>query len=262
LSKELVEGDQITASGPRSDRGDELTARYGVHSTIHNHKAVKGQDVVVLSVKPQLMPTVMDELRGTLKPDCYVVSIAAGLTISRIVDAIGHKAVVRVMPNTPSQIGEGMSVWTATEAVTESQLMATQSILSALGEDVHVDDERYLDMATAVSGTGPAYILLFMEAMIDAGVHLGFSRRVAEQLVMQTMKGTVAYVREAGKHPATLRNEVTSPGGTSAEALYHLEKGGLRTVMARAIWAAYQRSAALGGSDLGRRLAGQSPDGE
>jgi pyrroline-5-carboxylate reductase len=133
-------------------------------------------------------------------------------------------------------------------------------VLGALGETVQVDDERYLDMATALSGTGPAYVLLVMEAMIDAGVHLGFSRRISEKLVLQTMRGTIEYARQSPRHPATLRNEVTSPGGTSAEAIYQLEKGGLRTVISRAIWAAYQRSVALGGGSDQPRLAGRSPE--
>ena len=120
-------------------------------------------------------------------------------------------------------------------------------LLGALGDELFVDDEKYLDMATALSGTGPAYIFLFMEAMIDAGVHMGFSRRDAERLVLQTMAGSVEYARQSGLHPAELRNQVTSPGGTSAEAIYQMEKGGLRTVLSKAIYAAYQKSVLLGG---------------
>jgi pyrroline-5-carboxylate reductase len=150
------------------------------------------------------------------------------------------------MPNTPAQIGMGISVWTASEATTEGQQGQARTLLQALGEEVYVGDEDYLDMATALSGTGPAYVFLLMEAMVDAGVHLGFSRHVSERLVIETMRGSVEYARKSARHLATLRNQVTSPGGTSAEALYHLEKGGLRTVLSRAIWAAYQRSRILG----------------
>jgi pyrroline-5-carboxylate reductase len=128
----------------------------------------------------------------------------------------------------------------------ESQHEQARAVFGSFGEEVYVDDERYLDMATALSGTGPAYVFIFMEAMMDAGVHMGFSRRVAEQLVYQTVQGSVEYARQAGRHLATLRNQVTSPGGTSAEALYQIEKGGLRTVLSRAIWAAYQKSRKLG----------------
>jgi pyrroline-5-carboxylate reductase len=150
------------------------------------------------------------------------------------------------MPNTPAQIGLGMTVWTCAHGLSESQRGQAQAVFGSFGEEVYVDDERYLDMATALSGTGPAYVFIFMEAMVDAGVHMGFSRRVAEQLVYQTVRGSVEYARQAGRHLATLRNQVTSPGGTSAEALYQIEKGSLRTVMSRAIWAAYQKSRKLG----------------
>ena len=150
------------------------------------------------------------------------------------------------MPNTPGQIGEGITVWTASARTSKEQREMAQQILGALGEEVFVEDESYLDMATALSGTGPAYIFLFTEALIDAGVHMGFPRRIAEQLVLQTIKGSVSYYHQAERHPATLRNQVTSPGGTSAEALYYLEKAGFRTAISRAVWAAYQRSLELG----------------
>ena len=150
------------------------------------------------------------------------------------------------MPNTPGQIGQGMTVWTATEAVDELGQQQAQAILGALGKEIYVGDEGYLDMATALSGTGPAYVFLFMEALIDAGVHMGFSRRVAQELVYQTIEGSVAIARADGAHPTELRNQVTSPGGTTAAALYQLEKGGFRTVISKAVWAAYQRSKALG----------------
>jgi pyrroline-5-carboxylate reductase len=174
---------------------------------------------------------------------------------------LGVPAVVRVMPNTPAQIGLGISVWAATEATTEMQRAQALAILQALGEEEYVGDEGYLDMATALSGTGPAYAFLLMEAMVDAGVHLGFSRHVSERLVIETLRGSVEYARQSPKHLAALRNQVTSPGGTSAEALYHLEKGSLRTVLSRAIWAAYQRSQALGGQAQGGKDA-QDPCSE
>jgi pyrroline-5-carboxylate reductase len=262
LREKLIDAGRILAAGPRADRGAALAGQYGVRTSTDNRQAATGCDIVVLSVKPQIIAHVLPELRGAIKSDALVLSIAAGVPIRTIADGLAHAAVVRAMPNTPAQIGEGITVWAATVEVTEQQRGQTATILGALGEEVYVDDERYLDMATALSGTGPAYVLLFMEAMIDAGVHLGFSRRVAQQLVMQTMRGTIEYARQSPRHPATLRNEVTSPGGTSAEALYHMEKGGLRTVVSRAIWAAYQRSVALGqpSNDPARRLAGRSPE--
>ncbi|NLF75367.1 MAG: pyrroline-5-carboxylate reductase, partial [Chloroflexi bacterium] len=148
----------------------------------------------------------------------------------------------------------------ATAEVPDKQREQAKMLLQAFGQEIFVSDEDYLDMATALSGTGPAYIFLFMEAMVDAGVHLGFSRQISEQLVIQTMRGSVEYAAQSKSHLAMLRNEVTSPGGTSAEAIYQLEKGGLRTVVARAIWAAYQRSVGLGGGRKVSRLAGRHPD--
>ncbi len=260
LRKQLVDADALVAAGPRAERGMALAEQYGIEWTTDNQQAAEGRDVVILSVKPQVMASVLHELRGTIRDGALIVSIAAGVPISMIADELGHQAVARAMPNTPGQIGEGITVWTATGHVTEEQLSEAEMILSAMGEVVQVDNEHYLDMATALSGTGPAYVLLFMEAMIDAGVHLGFSRRVAQKLVMQTMRGTVEYARQSPRHPATLRNEVTSPGGTSAEALYQLEKGGLRTVVSRAVWAAYQRSVALGKGTFSRRRGAVSDD--
>jgi pyrroline-5-carboxylate reductase len=246
LSEGLTKPGLILAADPREERGQELEEKYGVRATTDNREAVKEAHIVVLSVKPQVMPTVLEGLHGLVPPNALVLSIVAGSRIKVIAEGLGHSAVVRVMPNTPAQIGEGMSVWTATPSVGEQQRAQAQTILKALGEEVYLDDEDYLDMATALSGTGPAYVFLFMEAMIDAGVHLGFSRRVAEQLVLQTIRGSVDFARQSVAHPAELRNMVTSPGGTSAEALYQLEKGGFRTVLSRAIWAAYQKSKYLG----------------
>jgi pyrroline-5-carboxylate reductase len=150
------------------------------------------------------------------------------------------------MPNTPAQIGEGLTVWTITASVTDAQRDAARAIFESLGQQVFVDEEKYLDMATAVSGTGPTYVFLVLEALIDAAVHLGFSRDVARTIVIETMRGSILYAEQSGKHPAELRNMVTSPGGTSAEAIYQMEKGSLRTVLSKAVWAAYQKSRLLG----------------
>lgn len=220
LSEGLTEPGLIIAGDPREERGQELEELYGIRATRDNREAVKEARIVVLSVKPQVMPAVLQGLRGLVPPDALVVSIVAGSRIKVIAEGLGHSAVVRAMPNTPAQIGEGMSVWAATASVGEEQRAQVQTILQALGEEVYLEDEYYLDMATALSGTGPAYVFLFMEAMIDAGVHLGFSRRVAQQLVLQTIRGSVDFARQSIAHPAELRNMVTSPGGTSAEALY------------------------------------------
>ena len=260
LRGEVVGPDQILASEPREERGRELETRYGIRWTNDNSLAAREADMLVLSIKPQVLDKVLPELQGHVEPTTLVLSILAGVTIERIALGVRTHRVVRAMPNTPAQIGMGITVWTATPEVHADQVAQARALLGALGEEVFVDSEDYLDMATALSGTGPAYIFLFMEAMIDAGVHLGFSRRVAEQLVYQTIRGSVEYAAQSGLHPAELRNQVTSPGGTSAEAIYQLEKGGMRTVLSRAIWAAYQRSVALGKGGKVSRLAGRDPE--
>jgi pyrroline-5-carboxylate reductase len=255
LRKKLARPENITASGPREERGTDLSRKYKIRTSTDNASATSQADVVVLSVKPQRLSEVMKGIYK-IRPDALVLSIVAGASIQKIGKALKHQAVVRSMPNTPGQIGEGITVWTASTKTSKEQQEMARSILGALGEEVFVEDESYLDMATALSGTGPAYIFLFTEALIDAGVHMGFPRRIAEQLVLQTIKGSVSYYHQAERHPATLRNQVTSPGGTSAEALYYLEKAGFRTAISRAVWAAYQRSL-----ELGKEKPGHIPEG-
>jgi pyrroline-5-carboxylate reductase len=247
LNKKLVSPEQIIASDVHEERVQHLAQKYGVRPTTNNVEAAQQADILVLSIKPQVLSHVMPEMRRATHTVKLILSIIAGQTIRTIVDGFANPSVVRSMPNTPAQIGQGITVWTATPEVPSEQRQQAESLLGALGEQLYVDDERYLDMATALSGTGPAYIFMFMEALIDAGVHMGFSRRDAERLVLQTMRGSVEYAEASGLHPAQLRNQVTSPGGTSAEAIYYMEKGGLRTVISRAVWAAYQRSVSLGG---------------
>jgi pyrroline-5-carboxylate reductase len=246
LNQKSVTADQIIAAGPRPERGQHLQERHGIRVTTSNPEATEEGQVIVLSAKPQVLAEVLPEIRGHLRRQDLLLSIIAGAPIKRLANGVAHAAVVRAMPNTPAQIGQGITVWTATPEVSDVQKQQTQAILGSLGQEIYVDDERYLDMATALSGSGPGYVFMLMEAMIDAGVHMGFSRRIATQLVFQTIRGSVEYAAQSDKHVAELRNQVTSPGGTTAEALYHMEKGGLRTVISRGIWAAYQRSISLG----------------
>ncbi len=246
LRQELVAPEQVLVSHPREDRRRELAARYGVQTSPDNVTAAEWGRLVIVAVKPQQLKRVLPPLRGRLRDEDLALSIVAGATITSIAEALAHPAVVRSMPNTPAVIGEGMTVWTAGPEVNETQRGWARTVLGALGHELFVDSEAYLDMATAINGTGPAYFFLMMEAMIDAGVHLGLSRRIAEELVLQTMLGSVRYALQSGAHPAQLRNAVTSPGGTSAAAISELERGGMRTVLADAIWAAYRRSVELG----------------
>ncbi|HHY87518.1 MAG TPA: pyrroline-5-carboxylate reductase [Chloroflexi bacterium] len=246
LRKHVTPPEQIRASGPHLDRVTQLQARYNITPYTDNRKAAEGADVIILSIKPQRLERVLAGLNGSVRPEALVLSIVAGATIQQISAGLGHESIARAMPNTPAQIGEGITVWTVSESVSEDQRQLAGRILGALGEEVFVEEENYLDMATALSGTGPAYVFLFMEAMIDAGVHLGFPRRIAERLVTETLRGSVDYYEEKKVHIARLRNEVTSPGGTSAAALYYLEKAGFRTAISRAVWAAFERSLELG----------------
>ena len=241
-----VTPEQITASGPRPERGEDLIGRHGIGSTTSNVAAVQEADIVVLSVKPQMLRRVLAEVSGHIRPDALLFSIVAGMPMSAIRAGSRHAAVVRTMPNTPAQLGQGMTVWTASPEVTEPQRVQAQAILQTMGQEMYVKDEDVLNMATAVSGTGPTYVFLLMEALVDAAVHLGFSRRQARQLVIQTVLGSALYAQQSDRHLAELRNQVTSPGGTSAEAIYQLEKGGLRTILSKAIWAAYKKSRLLG----------------
>jgi len=255
IRNQVAEPSKIIAAGPRQERGDELITRYGIRFTTDNTAAVNRAEIVVLSVKPQRLHGVLAGLRGKIAPEALVLSIVAGASMLTISQALEHATVVRVMPNTPAQIGQGIAVWTASSSVTQAQKELSRRILQALGQEIFVEDETMLDMATALSGTGPAYVFLFMEALIDSGVHLGFPRRISEALVLQTLRGSVEYYAQKKDHPAHLRNEVTSPGGTSAEALYYLEKAGFRTAISRAIWAAYERS-----QELGRGKNSESPE--
>ncbi len=272
LSKNLVKPEQVVGSHPRAERREELRGKYGIRLFENNREAVRCHptravrvgtpasghaatsvndkestaSIVILTVKPQRLGVVLGDLREEVQPDQLVISIVAGARVATISDALQHRSIVRAMPNTPAQIGEGMTVWTATPEVSGAQQAQIHAVFGALGREMHVEEERMIDMATALSATGPTYTFLVMEALIDAGVHMGFSRHVAEELVLQTMLGSVLFARESRKHPAELRNMVTSPGGTSAEAIYQMEKGGLRTVLSKAVWAAYQRATALG----------------
>ena len=246
LARHDVEPDGIIASDRHRERLDAVGGQFGVRTTLDNLAAARQAHVVVLSVKPQVLPAVLAELRGSVEPGALVVSIVAGATIASIATGLGHRGIVRTMPNTPAQVGEGMTVWTATPEVSERQREQAGAIVAALGRQLFVEEEKFLDMATAISGSGPAYVFLMMEALIDAAVHLGFSRDAARELVVQTIRGSAIYAENQPVHPAELRNRVTSPGGTSADALYQLEKGGFRTVMSDAVLAAYERSVALG----------------
>ncbi len=251
LRKKLVQPAQIVASHPRENRRRELGEKYAIEVFEENSKAVEKireneNSIVILCVKPQRIKGVLEELKGTPAPNQIIASIIAGVRIETISKALDNQKIVRAMPNTPSQIGAGITAWTCTDEVSEAERAQIKALLTALGKELHVETENMIDMATSLSATGPTYIFMVMEALTDAGVHLGFSREMAKELVQETMLGSVLFAMESHKHPAELRNMVTSPGGTSADAIYQMEKGGLRTVLSKAVYAAYSRAVALG----------------
>ncbi|MEO7118083.1 MAG: pyrroline-5-carboxylate reductase [Candidatus Limnocylindrales bacterium] len=249
LKGDQVGAEQIVASHPRPERREALARQHGVQVSGSNVTAVTGADVIVLAIKPQMLLKVGREIGPVLTDRQLVISIIAGATTQAIANVLGHGAIVRSMPNTPPQLGRGVTVWYATPSVTPAQQEQARTLLGSLGVELQVDDEKLVAMATAVSGTGPTYVFLVMEALIDAAVHLGFPRHIAHDLVIETLEGSTVFAKASGMHPAELRNMVTSPGGTSAAALHALESGRLRTVLSEAVWAAFRRT-----EELGRQL--------
>jgi len=259
LRGQMVDAAQVIASHPRADRRDQLESAHGIRTAAVNTEAIAGADVVILAIKPQMLARVGREIGEVLRPGQLVISVLAGATTKALASALGHDQIVRSMPNTPARLGKGMTVWFATPEVTPEQRAQAAALLSALGAQLEVDDEKLVAMATAVSGTGPTYVFLFMEALIDAAVHLGFPRHIAHDLVIETLEGSTLFAKQSGMHPAELRNMVTSPGGTSAAALHELESGRLRTVLSEAVWAAYRRTVELGDQLEATIVPGERP---
>lgn len=244
LMKNVAAPDDMVVTDISPVRRELFNRDYGVAALADNGEAVENADLIVLAVKPQNLSQVMDEIRG-LAPQQLVLSIVAGATLFSLCQGLDHCSVVRAMPNMPAQIGEGITIWTATHETKQRQKRLAQTVLGALGKEIYVDDEKYLGMATALSGSGPAYVFLFIEALVDAGVHIGLPRDMAQKLVIQTILGSTDTVEKTGKHPADLRNMVTSPGGTTTEALLQLEKGGFRSLLLEAVAAAYEKAERL-----------------
>ena len=235
---------------PNAKRGELFASKFGATVAGSLEEALAGSSTIVLSCKPQNLAGVFRAACGHIGDESLVVSIIAGCTIDTLQAGLGARGtIVRSMPNTPAMVREGITAWTATDDITDEQRSRTRALLGSFGEEIFVGDESYLDMATALSGSGPAYVLMLTEAWIETGVQMGFPRDIATRLVQQTLRGTAEYMRQSGDHPAMLRNDITSPGGTTAAAIYALEKGGFRTVLADGVWAAYRRSLELGELD-------------
>ena len=246
LDAGLASPGDIAVGEPDSGRRDYLAERYGLLALEHNAETLSGASVGVLAVKPQSAPLVFAQLDEFQWNDQTMISIVAGLRLEALQDGLGTGSVIRVMPNTPAQIRAGMCVWTAAPEVSDEGRDATRRILGTLGKELYVDDEKLIDMSTALSASGPAFVFMFIESLIDAGVYMGMARDMARTLALETVMGSARLVDETGRHPAELSNMVTSPGGTTAEGLRSLEEDGFRAAVLRAVIAAFEKSKALG----------------
>ena len=249
LERELASPGDIAVAEIVEPRREYLSERYGVVVTDDGKAAAGHGSLVLLAVKPQDLPKAMSGLRKSLSDEQAALSIVAGATIKSIRKGLDHDGIVRIMPNTPAQIGAGVSVWTATEGTHPDRIEETRNLLQAIGKEVQVPSEKYVDMATGLSGSGPAYVFLFIEALTDAGVQVGLSRDIAATLATQTVLGSAQLLQQSGRHPAELRNAVTSPGGTTAEGLLSLESNRFRAAVMEAVEAAYEKAVQLGEED-------------
>ena len=246
VKNNVLKAEEIYVSDPDTERMLSLRDRLGVNTADSNEEAVKQADAVLIAVKPQFLEGALQSVRNSISPDALIMSIVAGVPTGRFQEELGHDRVIRIMPNTPAQISEGVCGWYAAGSVTDDQRELARGILSALGTQFEVKRESDLDLVTAVSGSGPAYVYLFIESMVDAAVQMGLPRPLAEKIVLQTVYGSAAYMKHAGKHPVILKNEVTSPGGTTAAALAAMEKEGLRTAVTEGMLACLAKTRELG----------------
>ena len=245
LRGEVFKPKQVTASAPREERQRELADKYGIRATADNREAAR-QSIVVLSVKPQILSRVLDEVAEAISAESLVISIAAGVPVAAIQSKLRPGTrVVRAMPNTPALVDAGATAIARGEHARESDLEDAKRIFDAVGITV-VLDESLLDAVTGLSGSGPAYVFLILEALSDAGVKVGLSRRTSQLLAAQTLLGSAKLLIETNEHPGRLKDMVTSPGGTAITGLHTLEHGGLRTTLMNAVEAATRRSKELG----------------
>jgi pyrroline-5-carboxylate reductase len=249
LMKGLIDGgarpENIVVRNKRPERTKALMERYGVSTAASNAAAVHGADLVLLAVKPQILPRVLDEIRPAERSALYV-SVAAGVSTATLETALGDGArVIRAMPNTPALIGEGATALCGGAHASEADLELATAIFARIGLALVVDEPQ-IDAVTGLSGSGPAYIMLIVEAFADAGVKVGMSREIAMQLAVQTIKGSAVLLQKTGEHPGRLKDQVTSPGGTAIAGLHTLEAGGLRTTIMNAVEAATLRARELG----------------
>ncbi len=244
----LVTPKQIIASDPNEAAAAKFARETGAKTTAFNPDVVKFARVLVLAVKPDQVGPVLAEIRDRFTPEHLLVSIAAGMPLARLEADLGPGArVIRVMPNTPALVGASASAFAAGKSATAADAQLVQTLLSAVGVASQVK-ESLLDAVTGLSGSGPAYVCLIIEALSDGGVAAGLPREIATRLATQTVLGTAKMVMETGEHPGSLKDGVASPGGTTIEGLHELEKGGLRGILINAVRAATEKSKRLGQS--------------
>lgn len=246
LKKSLAKAEDITMADISAERLLSLKEKYGVDTNTDAACAIKGKDIIFLAVKPQSLEGISSILGGKIEPGQLIISILAGVKTERIASSLKHKAIIRTMPNTPAQVGEGMTAWTATPEVTKEQKTQAKSILSAMGKEIFAPNEELLNAATAISGSGPAYVFLFMEALTEAAVEMGFNKEDAKTLALQTTLGASSYAKETGEEFSVLREAVTSPGGTTAAALKTFYEEGFTETMKKAARSALNRAIELG----------------
>ena len=242
LAVGALQREDVTVAEVVEARRLAISESLAVAVTSDASAAIEGAGMVLLAVKPQDLQSV----RGAVARSAVLVSIAAGVQIATIAAAFGHDRIVRVMPNTPAAIGAGISAWTATPTVSPAERETVRTLLRSVGDEVYLEDEKKIDMATALNGSGPAYVFLFIEALIEAGVSMGLSREQSTALASQTVAGSARYIIETGRTPADLRAAVTSPGGTTAAGLLEMEKGAFRATVIEGVRAAYRRALELG----------------
>jgi pyrroline-5-carboxylate reductase len=246
LHGHLCRPEQITCSDIRPERLKAIKKAYGVKTTSSNSEVVKHSDIVVLAVKPQILKQVVVDIGKYFEPSRLVISIAAGVAMESIESCAKQELkLIRVMPNICVSVGEGVSAIAAGKHATKEDLMAAKAIFDSAGKSLFVE-ENLLDAVTGLSGSGPAYIFLIIDALADAGVKVGLARSDALLLASQTVLGSAKMLIETGEHPGRLKDMVTSPGGTAIAGLHTLEEGGLRTTLINAVEVATRRSQALG----------------
>ena len=243
LAQNVFAANTVLVSEPKKERRETLVQQYQVQATGDNQSAVSASDILLLAIKPQIFDTVVNNI--TPNANSTVISILAGVTIARLEQAFPHQPVIRVMPNTPATVGQGMTAIAAGSKAQEEHVQQAKSIFSAVGEVVEVP-ESSMDAVTGLSGSGPAFVALAIEALADGGVASGLPRAIALQLATQTVLGTATLVKETGLHPGVLKDRVTSPGGTTIAGVAKLESLGFRSALIEAVKTATNRSKELG----------------